>query len=866
MPKLAHMNNESGSGDALETLSLSRREMLKRSATLFGTAVVAGIGGEPLLGAVKACTAGEAPAGDAESQAIPTARATPETARGTAFPPLFAKSDWDRQGRWAASWIACPDAGAPPVVTAFRLGFKCSAETVRIRVSADERYELFLDGHRVGRGSERGNLEHWFYESYDLALAAGDHVLAARVWSLGADAPLAQFSVRPEFLLAAEGKVAGLLDTGLAPWEAKRLPGYAIEPPEYPWGLVAPETVDGVSFAWDFEFGHGEGWRRAEAGAPAWSGLMDYGIAPDRLLQNGTLPPQHERPWNRGTVRLTAAVDTLETAPIAVRAADHLPAESEAWQHLVCGRAPLTLPPRTRRRVIVDLDDYVCAYPEIEVSGGAGSLVRILWAESLRKKPGKWDFDKGNRDAVEGKYFLGMGATFRPDGGRSRRFGTLWWSAGRYLEITVQTAADPLVLDSFVLSETRYPLEMESAFSSSDPEFDANTPLLVRGEQMCAHETYVDCPYFEQMQYVGDARIEARTQYVMSRDDRLSRKALYMIAASRHASGLTEARYPVREPQFIPWFSLLWVGMVHDYACWRDDAGFVQSLLPAVRGIIEAFLAARDPRGRVRTPEGWNFEGTKDGELSGMVHWLFVWTLQLAAELEEGFGDAGLADRARRHRADLAQIADSAFWDEARGLYANDPERTQYDELVQSFALLSRAVPAAKQPIVEGQLRRGGQAHWSTVDGLFYLFELCRIRGLTDLFFQRMTLWSDQRRQGFKTPVESWDKSSNCALQFAGSRSDCHGWGSYPLPHYFTTVLGIQPAAWGFRRVEIRPQPGPLTWASGRLVHPAGGEIVVELRRAADAIHGRVVLPANLAGTLVLQGGTRSLEAGETIF
>jgi alpha-L-rhamnosidase len=428
---------------------------------------------------------------------------------------------------------------------------------VRIRVSADERYELFLDGNRVGRGSERGNLEHWFYEIYDLALAAGDHVLVARVWSFGPYAPLAQFSVRPEFLLAAEGKVAGLLDTGVAVWEAKKLPGYAIDPPVYVWGLTAPETVEGASFAWDFELGHGEGWRRAEVGTPAWSGLKDYGIAPDRLLQNGTLPPQFECTWNRGTVRLAASVDTLETTPIAVRAADHLPAESEAWQHLLRGQASLTLPPRTRRRVIVDLDDYVCAYPELVVSGGAGSLVRILWAESLREKLGKWEFDKGNRDAVEGKYFLGMGATFRPDGGRSRRFGTLWWSAGRYLEITVQTAADPLVLDSFVLSETRYPLEMESAFSSSDPELDADTPLLVRGEQMCAHETYVDCPYFEQMQYLGDARIEARTQYIMSRDDRLSRKALYMIAASRHASGLTEARYPVREPQFIPWFSLL---------------------------------------------------------------------------------------------------------------------------------------------------------------------------------------------------------------------------------------------------------------------------------------------------------------------
>jgi len=73
-----------------------------------------------------------------------------------------------------------------------------------IHVSADERYELFLDGERVGRGPERGDPSHWYYETYQLDLKAGAHVLAARVWSLGPQAPLAQMSVRPGFLLCTE--------------------------------------------------------------------------------------------------------------------------------------------------------------------------------------------------------------------------------------------------------------------------------------------------------------------------------------------------------------------------------------------------------------------------------------------------------------------------------------------------------------------------------------------------------------------------------------------------------------------------------------------------------------------------------------
>ena len=59
--------------------------------------------------------------------------------------------------------------------------------------------------------------------------------------------------------------------------------------------------------------------------------------------------------------------------------------------------------------------------------------------------------------------------------------------------------------------ETRYPLEMESRFRSSDRRLDAIAPLALRSLQMCAHETYMDCPYYEQMMSVGDTRLEALT-------------------------------------------------------------------------------------------------------------------------------------------------------------------------------------------------------------------------------------------------------------------------------------------------------------------------------------------------------------------
>src|SRR5262245_9337715 len=82
-------------------------------------------------------------------------------------------------------WISLPAPVRPPVVAAYRLRLQLTAPLrTRIHVSADQRYILFVDGVRRGRGPERGDKLHWFYQSYDLELAPGAHTLVAQVWSL----------------------------------------------------------------------------------------------------------------------------------------------------------------------------------------------------------------------------------------------------------------------------------------------------------------------------------------------------------------------------------------------------------------------------------------------------------------------------------------------------------------------------------------------------------------------------------------------------------------------------------------------------------------------------------------------------------
>jgi len=225
-----------------------------------------------------------------------------------------------------------------------------------------------------------------------------------------------------------------------------------------------------------------------------------------------------------------------------VRAKDCRIDELPAWQILVEGTGGwVTIPAHTSRRVILELPDYTTAYPKLVVSGGRDASIDIQWAESLRLTPDFFNPRKGSRAEIEGKYFVGIGDLYILDGGK-RTLQPLYWIAGRYVEISIQTADQALQVEAVSFIERRYPLEMESRFECSDQRLNEIQPILLRGMQMCSNETYMDCPYYEEMMYTGDTRLEALVTYTLMNDDRLPRKALRLFDASRMASGMTQSR------------------------------------------------------------------------------------------------------------------------------------------------------------------------------------------------------------------------------------------------------------------------------------------------------------------------------------
>ncbi len=754
------------------------------------------------------------------------------------FPETKPEKKYFAWGAWPVSWLAPPQDSLPSV-TIYSLEFNLDRPAATIlHVSGDEHYELFLDHEPVGRGSDSGDLSCWYFDSWQMVLPAGKHRLWARVpsWgSCGQDNPQGRVSLRPAFVLGAAAPLTGMLGTGLAPWKCRSFPLEIVDRGAVPHCRMTdcrPETPGGA-------------WEEPRVLYPARYAdtANEYGLM--HLLAPSPLPEMF-----RGPVR-----------PEALQAPD---CDKRQWDGLLkCHE--VTVAPHEQYRVVYLFENYCCAYACLKLSGGKDAELTLSWAEAAYADPATEE--KGHRNEFTGKEFIGKRDIFVSNGCRNQYFEPYFWNSGRLVELTVRNGAEPLVLHNFSFTETHYPLKAESSFSCNDSRLAAIMPLLERTMQMSTHDVFMDCPYYERLMYIGDARNEALALYTMTRDERPAAQALKMFALSRSNRGFTLSRYPSRTRQIIPPYSLIFVNMLYDYALWRDNPALVRELLPRTREILAAFENYLDAGGLLRRPPGWNFIDWSpawwngepriagDGRC-GILNWQFVYALENAADLEETFGHVEIAVMHRKLAAEVAGAVIAGFWQPDRGLFADDTEKRHYSEHCQCLAALTRQL----SPQMTEQISRGllaAELERTTVYFSHYLFEAAYKLRQPDLLFRRLPYWFELPAQGFRTVPERPEPS----------RSDCHGWGAHPYYHFFSSILGIRPAGFGFKTVEISPMPGILKQVSGTLVHPQG-----EIKVALDGDGAVVKLPETLNGIFqygnyrtFIHGGEQKIAIGECL-
>ncbi len=493
--------------------------------------------------------------------------------------------------------------------------------------------------------------------------------------------------------------------------------------------------------------------------------------------------------------------------------------------------------------------------------------MRVTYAEAL------FDADrrKGDRNQLAGKDIVGVTDEFIADGGASRRFEPLWFRTWRFLELHVTTADQPLTIDRVEARFTGFPLELRARFDAGDEALQRIWDISWRTVQLAAHETYVDAPYWEQLQYVGDTRVDALLSYALANDDRLARQAIEQFDDSRSAEGLTQSRYPTLEPQYIPPYSLFFVGMVHDFWMYREDAAFVAARLPGTRAVLDWYLARQRPDGLLGHLPYWVHGDTgtalddaiqdADGG-SALVTLQFLMALRDAAAMERAMGEPWRAERYLA-AADRAAGAVAALWDADKGpggRHAGQEDlgppgerhgadgRHASRPIVRKL-LADRVIAIGRHPA--GRAADGSRgAAWplaaipsATFYFRFYLARALEAAGRGDAYLGLLQPWRDLLGQGLTTWPEHPDPS----------RSDCHAWSAHPALDLLRVVAGIRPDAPGFARVRIAPAPGVLTAVSAVHPHPKG-EIRVAYERSGSTLTASVELPAGVEGVLVWNG------------
>ena len=767
--------------------------------------------------------------------------------------------------QWPAYWIASPAAPAKsPGVFDFRTEINLEEVPAHywVHVSADNRYVLYVNGKYAAEGPARGDLFHWRFETVNLAplLETGRNVIAAVVWNFGEEAPVAQMSNRTGFLMQGDTAAEAAVNTGLS-WRVRAEPGRGALGHDGAHGYYAAgpaEKVDGTVLDW--------GWDLAGDADSAWHAPKIVGRAATRGAQDADnrwelvqdeLPPMEHRLTDAGVV---VRVEGLASGMAGV---GQFPA------------GPLEIPANSDVTLLLDHKVLQTAYPELAVSDGRNATIAVTYAEALYDADGH----KGNRNEIAARHIEGITDEFVSGGGDHEVFAPLWWRTWRYVQIEVKTGVQPLRLGGMRAWFTAYPFEEKAKISGDIPQLNALWQTGWRTARLCAHETYMDAPYWEQLQYVGDTRIQALISYAVTGDARLAKQAIENIDDSRVPEGITQSRYPSSLPQFIPPFSLLWVGMLHDYWMYVDDQALVRETLPHTRTVIDWFAARQRPDGLLGKLQWWEFgdwtadyrDGVPPQDADGgsaLLTLQFVEALRDAAEMEAQFGSQ---ERAAQYRA-MIQKAGAALnrenWDAQYGLYADTPAKKSYSWEANILAVWLDVAPRAEQKAILQRLLGSKPDAATTVDGRtvpalsiptyyfrFYLARALEHAGMTDLYLQQLQPWYGMLQLGLSTWAENPEPT----------RSDCHAWSASPNYDLLTLVAGIAPEAPGFRRVRIAPHLRGLHELDATMPH-AGGAIHVTYTLRGARWTATVTLPAGLSGQLLwtgrdypLHGGTQTL-------
>ncbi|CAK7200681.1 hypothetical protein SEUCBS139899_003379 [Sporothrix eucalyptigena] len=733
-----------------------------------------------------------------------------------------------------AQWIWTDnfdDAAAPGQFVLFRKTFdvpddvlsSTSTNPILLHVTADTRYRLLLNGNSISFGPSKSNLQHWIYETVDIRpnLCPGRNVLTATVLRYSNTHPGCLSMVRssmPGFLLAC--KIADQVIHTDTAWKTRKDESVHIAADSEwdarlgPQFLGINERVDGRLALSD--------WKAVGYDDSDWPAAI---ISSPTRLNSPMLDPRRLFPRE-----IPALTEDFARFDSVVTASDESILDS--WNKILQGGdqdLALAVPANTTMSVIIQCDKLVTGFVDLLCNFSSSDsteapTIDILYSECFEASMDNGNpRTKGDRTDYKNGVLYGSKDVYIPHGKSVNHYSPFWWRTFRYIQITITTKNAPLDITSFTYRSTYFPLEVTTTISTSSNFVTRLWDVSLHTLRCCMHETYEDCPYYEQNQFIMDARSQILFTYLVARgDDRLARKTMQEFYASRRDDGLLDTYFPNRGGAInIPTFSLYWVLMVHDHMVYIGDEKLARRYFGTVDGILHYFDDRLDDHyglvgafdadcwPYVDWVQGWFTPGLsirgvavppayyrykKNGKPGGCATFhslLYAYTLLKAAELCVFLGRHDTAREYFARHSRIVHAVQKHCYDPESGFFLDGPSdvvgtNSPRSQHVQIFAVLAGCVSGTnaqtlmRRTILERAEHKLAKASFSLA---FYLFRAASEAGVYEECWPALIApWEAMLQQNLTT----WAESESMV------RSDCHGWSAVPLYEITCEIMGIQ--------------------------------------------------------------------------
>lgn len=495
--------------------------------------------------------------------------------------------------------------------------------------------------------------------------------------------------------------------------------------------------------------------------------------------------------------------------------------------------------------------DYLTfGFPKFKIKGKG--TVRLYYFECFTEIQGKTnnirtdrslDFTKEMYDeiTVDGEY------TYEP----------FWFRCFRFIKPEI-TGDVSVSLEKMV--EVNYPMDVRTNYDFGREDDNKLWEISVRTLQRCMHETYEDCPFYEQLQYCMDTSTQMLFNYQLTHDDRLARKAMDDFAAAQLADGLMPSRTPSVGDQHIPSFQFYFIFMVYAHFIRFGDVKLVRKHLRAIDGVVEWFSNHINEDGVVGQSKYWNFvdwakpwgyvENENDGGVPvginggviGLYNPMMAYFLQCGAKLNAICGRNDVANEYLEKAEMLKANTEKYFYDSERGLYADNMEHTLYSQHMQTWCVLSGVATGRKaKNIMKNSLDLEAKATYAFAYFYFRALEIC---GLYDCTEEMMNSYRGLLKLNCTTVPETPEYS----------RSDCHAWGALAIYEFSATVLGVRTDDVMEKSISIKPYIKGRDKACGT-VSTIAGDVYVSWKKTGKKFEITVKSDEDVRKTIYMPDG-----------